>query len=429
MTRILVYTSPARGHLYPIVPIMLELKRRGHEVSLRTLASQVELMQGLGIDAMPISERIERLELNDYKGRSQPSKGIRALKTFAARAKREVPDLQAAIEEERPDALLVDCMTWGAASVAQASGMPWAQYVPYPLPMPSRDAPPFGPGFKPARGPLGHLRDRAMRPFAAAMFDRTALESLNSIRAEAGVPALLNGSDVFALAPLVLYLTSEPFEYPRKDWPAAVHMVGPCAWDPPAEPPEWLARVERPLVLVSTSSERQEDRRLVTTALEAFANENVEIVATLPAEGVEGIAVPANAHVEQFLPHAALLAKAACAITHGGAGVTQKALAAGVPVCVVPFGRDQHEVARRVQVAGAGTRLLVGRLTPPRLRARVYEAMTMQPGARRVADAFSAAGGPVAAADAFELLMRGASPAGGELSAGGESAAGRASMR
>ena len=34
----------------------------------------------------------------------------------------------------------------------------------------------------------------------------------------------------------------------------------------------------------------------------------------------------------------------------GGAGATQKALASGVPVCVVPFGCDQLEVARRVEV-------------------------------------------------------------------------------
>ncbi|MFZ1154901.1 MAG: nucleotide disphospho-sugar-binding domain-containing protein [Solirubrobacteraceae bacterium] len=409
MSRILVYTSPARGHLYPIAPILQELQRRGHEIALRTLASQVELMRELGMDAKPISQRIEQIELNDYKGRSQPAKGRRALMTFGARAKHEVPDLQAAIAAERPAAILVDCMTWGAASVAQASGRPWAQFVPYPLPVPSRDTPPFGPGFKPARGPLGHLRDRAMRPLAAAMFDRTALRSLNAIRAKLGVPALSSGSDIFALAPLVLYLTSEPFEYPRSDWPACVLMVGPCAWDPPGEPPGWLAEIERPLVLVSTSSERQDDRRLVTTALEAFAGEDVEIVATLPAEGVAGIEAPPNAHVEPFLSHTPLLAKAACAITHGGAGVTQKALAAGVPVCVVPFGRDQHEIARRVEVADAGTRLLATRLTPQRLRAKVYEAMTKQQAAQRVADAFAAAGGSVAAADAFEVLMRNAS--------------------
>jgi UDP:flavonoid glycosyltransferase YjiC (YdhE family) len=104
--------------------------------------------------------------------------------------------------------------------------------------------------------------------------------------------------------------------------------------------------------------------------------------------------------------HAPILERAACAITHGGAGATQKALAAGVPVCVVPFGRDQLEVARRVAVAGAGTRLPASRLNAERLRRRVREAMTMRAGARRVAEGFAAAGGPTAAADAFETLAR-----------------------
>jgi UDP:flavonoid glycosyltransferase YjiC (YdhE family) len=40
----------------------------------------------------------------------------------------------------------------------------------------------------------------------------------------------------------------------------------------------------------------------------------------------------------------------------------------------VPFGRDQLEVARRVAIAGAGTRLPAPRLDPERLRRRVREA-------------------------------------------------------
>ena len=40
-----------------------------------------------------------------------------------------------------------------------------------------------------------------------------------------------------------------------------------------------------------------------------------------------------------------ILEIAACVVCHGGMGITQKALAAGVPVCAVPFGRDQPEVA------------------------------------------------------------------------------------
>ena len=40
-------------------------------------------------------------------------------------------------------------------------------------------------------------------------------------------------------------------------------------------------------------------------------------------------------------------------------GITQKALAAGVPVCAVPFGRDQFEVARRVSKGEADRGLLI----------------------------------------------------------------------
>ena len=63
-------------------------------------------------------------------------------------------------------------------------------------------------------------------------------------------------------------------------------------------------------------------------------------------------------------------------VTHGGMGATQKALANGVPVVAVPFGRDQLEVARRVEVAGAGVRLPSRRLSAARLESAVREAMS-----------------------------------------------------
>ena len=74
-------------------------------------------------------------------------------------------------------------------------------------------------------------------------------------------------------------------------------------------------------------------------------------------------------------------------------------------MCVVPFGRDQFDVARHVQVAGAGTRLPASRLRPERLRSAVREAMGKKAGARRIAAAFDAAGGPRAAAEALEKLL------------------------
>jgi UDP:flavonoid glycosyltransferase YjiC (YdhE family) len=86
-------------------------------------------------------------------------------------------------------------------------------------------------------------------------------------------------------------------------------------------------------------------------------------------------------------------------------GSTQKALAHGVPVCAVPFGRDQLEVARRVEVARAGTRLPAARLRAERLRVKVAEAMACTDGARRIAAAFAAIDGPRVAADAVEQRL------------------------
>jgi MGT family glycosyltransferase len=401
--KILAYTSPARGHLFPLVPILDELARRGHSIALRTLSSEVGLMTDRGFDAAPIAPEIEAIEHDDYLGRTPPAKLKRAMATFAARSELEVADVQAAIAQQAPDAMLVDCMTWGATAVAEAWGGPWAQWFPYPLPLSSSDAPPFGPGLKPAKGLPGRVRDRLLRPLLMGALEKASLPGVNAMRTAVGVDPFACADDMFTRPPLLLYMTGEPFEYPRSDWPASVRMVGPCAWDPPAEAPGWLDELERPLVLVSTSSEFQDDGRLVRTALDALRDEDVQVVATLPAAGAPG-PVPQNARLERFVPHSAILRHAACAITHGGAGATQKALAAGVPVCVVPFGRDQLEVARRVQMAGAGTRLPAQRLSASRLRTRVRAAIAMGDGARRVARGFAATGGPGAGADAFEAL-------------------------
>jgi len=47
MASILVYTSPARGHLFPALGIALELQRRGHEIHVRTLAEEAERVRTL----------------------------------------------------------------------------------------------------------------------------------------------------------------------------------------------------------------------------------------------------------------------------------------------------------------------------------------------------------------------------------------------
>jgi MGT family glycosyltransferase len=409
MSTILAYTSPALGHLFPMTPLLLELRSRGHRVHVRTLAGQVEQLQSLGLEASAADPRAEAIENADWKEGGARAALASVVSTFVARGKYDAPDLERAIADLEPDLLVVDINAWGAQVAAEASGLPFVSFSPYTPPIRSEGTPPFGPGFKPLRGVLGRVRDAVLRPLVMGAAEKAMGPGIAELRRDRGLPPLASADAFLRHAPLMLVTTAEPFEYHHEDWGDDIKMIGASAWEPPAEVSAelsaWLDsadRADRPLVLVTTSSEFQDDGVLVRTALEALADEPVTVVATMPAGVPDDLVVPANARVERFVPHGPLLERAAVAVTHGGMGGTQKALAHGVPVCAVPFGRDQLEVAMRVQVSGSGTRVPSRKLNASRLRAAVHEAMGCTEGARRVAEGYRATGGVAAAADVIE---------------------------
>ncbi len=403
MARILIYTSPASGHTFPPVPTALELSARGHEVVVRTGLEGVASLRAAGLEAGAVDQRIEAIEVDDWRASNPLSATRRLFAAFSRRAEFELPDMRAAIAAEGPDLLWIDINCIAASAVAEASGLPWAHYLPYPHPVPARGVPAYGPGLAPPAGPFGRLRDSALNAVNRAAF-RSILPPFNQLRRSLGVAAFPRGEDYYLSAPLLIQFSAEPFEYHR-DWPANVRLVGPGLWDPTAEDPSWLAGEERPIVLLSASTEFQDDGALIETGLAALAEEPYAVIATTAAHDPAGFRVPSNARVERFLPHSPILRRASAVVCHGGMGTTQKSLAAGVPVCVVPFLRDQFEIARRVTVAGAGESLPAKRLRPDRLRSAVAATVSRQPGAERVAEAFRAAGGPASAATELERLL------------------------
>ena len=140
----------------------------------------------------------------------------------------------------------------------------------------------------------------------------------------------------YLAASLIIAYTAEPFEYPRRDWPDKVRLVGPGLWEPPADPPPWIDDIKQPLVLVTCSTLLQNDRRLAEVACQAFAGEPVSAVVTTADIDPSTLTAPANVRVERFVPHSLILDHAACVVCHGGMGITQKSLADGVPVVAVP---------------------------------------------------------------------------------------------
>ena len=404
VARFLTYVDAVPGRLYPLVPTLQELSRRGHHVTVKAGVDDIERLRSAGLIAKPLAPPIERFEPDDWKARTRFGALMSGLRQFGERARVQATDLAEAIDAERPDALFIDEGSWGAAAAAERSGLPWAFSIVSPVPLTSRDAPPFGLGLRPRRDRIGHMRDRVARRLTLGSLERIVASQVNGLRSELGVPPFTTLDASYLAASLVLAFTAEPFEYPRSDWPSKVHLVGPGLWEPPAEVPAWLGDIERPLVLVTCSTLFQNDRKLAEVACRAFAGEPVDVVVTTADIDPASLTAPANVRVERFVPHSPVLDRAACVVCHAGMGITQKALTHGVPVVAVPFGRDQPEVARRVEVAGAGVRLPARRLSEGRLRACVRRAMGLTAGAQRVADAFAAAGGPTAAADALEQL-------------------------
>ncbi len=339
-----------------------------------------------------------------------------AMRTFADRSQAEVEDLQTAIRTVDPDALVIDTNSWGAQAVAEASGLPWAVFQPYFTALPAPGVPPFGPGLARRTDMIGRLRDTFLGRMIYSKMNQWGLPAVNACREQVGLkPATAVGEPILH-APRVLYFTSEALEYPRDQWPPSFRFIGPATWAPPADAPAWLDDVDRPVALVTCSSERQQDRPIVESALQALPADGFFVVATSAAYPPEEIAAQSGQHarLEQFIPHEPVVERAEVVVCHGGMGITQRALAHGVPVVVIPFGRDQLEVARRVEHAHAGVMLPPTRLSPSSLSAAVSAARGMRQGAERVARAFAATGGPAVAANVIEELVQQSAQAPGD---------------
>ncbi|HVV90333.1 MAG TPA: hypothetical protein VHB53_07550, partial [Solirubrobacterales bacterium] len=227
--KVLAYTSPARGHLTPMMGPLLELHRRGAEVHVRTLAAGVENVRAAGLAAEPIAAAIEAVVHDDHEARVQMTSGARSFMTLHRRARHEVPDVEAALEAVAPDVLLVDSTTFGAKAVAEREGLPWAVSQPSLLEEPAADGTPFGLGLRPLGPPLGPLRDRALGLLAAGFDRRFRLPAVNAGRRAAGLPPLARAAEFRHRAPLTIYYTATPFDYPRR-LPPSVVMVGPSLW-------------------------------------------------------------------------------------------------------------------------------------------------------------------------------------------------------
>jgi MGT family glycosyltransferase len=307
---------------------------------------------------------------------------------FVGPAPRYAADVDDAIAEHRPDLIVCSMFVPGAMVAAEGAGIPFDMLMPNIYMLPADGLPPMGLGLQPARGVLGRARDRVI----TAMTERAwakGLDRMNALRAERRLPALERLWDQAEHARRKLVLTSEAFDFPA-EFPENVRYVGAILDDP-----EWAGDEvpvpggSGPFVLVAMSSTFQDQRESLQRVVDALSRMPVRaLVTTGPAIDPTTIEHGDNVRVVRSAPHGALLPAADVVVTHGGHGTVVKALAAGVPLVVLPHGRDQADNAARLVARHAGVK--VSRKAKPKSIASAIDRVLSDPafaaGARRLGD-------------------------------------------
>jgi MGT family glycosyltransferase len=187
--------------------------------------------------------------------------------------------------------------------------------------------------------------------------------------------------------------------------------VGPLGiWEPPSDPPAYLDEPGDPWVLVSISSQLQDDVPIALMAVDALKDKPVRVVLTIGADH-DPAEVPtsaSNVRVERLISHSAVLERGTLLVSHAGHGSVMKALWFGRPMVLVPWGRDQPGVATRA--ARLGVALVVPRddASPESLSAAIDRALadgSMRETSLRQMERLRSTDPPSTAASLLESLL------------------------
>jgi UDP:flavonoid glycosyltransferase YjiC (YdhE family) len=330
--RVLFASTANAGHFRPLVPFVQAAQRAGHEVLVagHAGAGPPARRAGLPFRAVrgPEAEDLRRFRAGQA-GLSVQKAMARALSQLYVRlyAGAALRDMLATIEEWRPDVVVRESAEFSALIAAERAGVPHAR---------------VGIG-------LSTQLELQMLPLAEP--------ALAELGASVGVAGELGRRAAEALC-----LTTAP---PSLDDPGASgsgHVLrfregedergvaAPGGWGDPAAPLVYLSfGTEVP------SAERDCFPWLYRAAVEALEGTDARVLVTVGNERdpAELGALPPSVRAERWVSQAALMPHIAAMIGHGGAGSTLAALAAGVPLALVPMFADQPFNAERVARVGA----------------------------------------------------------------------------
>lgn len=364
MSELLMTTWDGAGNAPPMMSIARALVQRGHSVRVMADPTLDQAVLAAGAEFVPWPTAPVRTgpgrdgdHIRDWEPRDRFAQlaNLRDRLTVGPAAA-YAADVLAEIDRRPADLILTEVLLLGPLVAAEAAGIPCAVLNPTINMAPVPGVPPFGRGLAPATTEEERAEHAAAAARGRAVWDE-ALSALNSARSQHGLPPLEHVLDQLRSAALVLVMTSDAFDF-TGPVPPVIRWVGPrlddVAWAEPWAPPPGDA----PIVLVSLSSDFQDQLDVLRRVVQGVATLDLRAVVTTGL-GIDPSDVPAppNVTVLRSAAHRQVLRDAAAVVTHCGHGTTIKALAAGVPLVCVPMGRDQFDVAVRAVHTGAAVQV------------------------------------------------------------------------
>ncbi|HVM39835.1 MAG TPA: glycosyltransferase [Acidimicrobiia bacterium] len=374
-----VFTAvPGHGHVNPMVPLARALAGRGHDVTFVTGVEMRERVEELGFPCVPAGPTLDEMQGNAL---AEPS--VRAfLETepwrvaaaiFAGRVPEMLDDLTAA--DVRPDLVVHDAYELSGPILAAREGVPWVTH---------------------ALGPR---------------WPRYLEEAAGDLVAPAWVS---NGCQPVARAGLGhhAYVEICPPVVRPGDAVVSDHVLEsrPQALDEPAVVADPFGGATGRRMYATLGTFTNSDAGAFRSVLDACNGIEATVLLTV-GSGLEPAALrplPDNVRVERYVPQAQILGDVDLVLCHGGSGTMLAALAAGVPVVIVPQGADQFRNAP-FWVASGAVVTPDGPLSGAVLRRALADARPGGPlreAAERVRDVIAAMPPPETTAAHIESLLR-----------------------
>jgi MGT family glycosyltransferase len=352
----LVASWGGAGHLGPTLTAARQLRANGHGVRFiaRADARESVVAAGFGFATWqrepcisPIAQSADPLQ-NAYDNL-----------LFGPAAARGADTLDE-IKRAPTDGLLTDTALFGSVLAAEAACIPCTLLSPTVSLRPLPGVPPIGSGLGTPRTPAERIQVEAANSRFVAIMNEW-LPMLNEARASLNLAPYDHVLELFDRPARFLIAMSAAFDFPADRLPGNVRYIGPLLdssdWSKPWNSP-WSHASDRPRALVSFSTTNQDQADVLQRTVNAIGRMKMEAVVTLgPALKDVSLHAPANVTLLPNAPHDAVMKEVSLVVTHGGHGTVSRALSHGLPLLVMPMGRDQGDIAARVEARGVGLTL------------------------------------------------------------------------